>query len=86
MSREPLPNPDSLSTSNGLTGSERLILDAMLGDQSPLAGADRMERLWVSAPVLEYPLPVEPNVPGSRGQPSMDRMVAPHRWHLPEED
>ena len=78
---------DSFCASNDLTGYERLILDAMLGDQSLFTSADQVERLWeVSAPLLEHPLPVEPYAPGSWGPPSIDKVVAPHRWHLPEED
>jgi len=78
---------DSFCASNDLTGYERLILDAMLGDQSLFTSADQVERLWeVSAPLLEHPPPVEPYAPGSWGPPSIDKVVAPHRWHLPEED
>jgi glucose-6-phosphate 1-dehydrogenase len=77
---------DSFNASNDLTGYERLILDAMLGDQSLFTSADQVERLWeVSAPLLEHPPPVEPYAPGSWGPPSIDTVVAPHRWHLPEE-
>ena len=78
---------DSFTASNELTGYERLILDAMLGDQSLFTSADQVERLWeVSTPVLEHPPPVEPYAPGSWGPPSIDTVVAPHRWYLPEED
>ncbi len=78
---------DSFCASNDLTGYERLFLDAMLGDQSLFTSADQVERLWeVSAPLLEHPPPVEPYAPGSWGPASIDKVVAPHRWHLPEED
>jgi glucose-6-phosphate 1-dehydrogenase len=78
---------DSFDASNELTGYERLILDAMLGDQSLFTSAGQVERLWeVSAPVLEHPPAAEPYAPGSWGPPSIDTVVAPHRWHLPEED
>jgi glucose-6-phosphate 1-dehydrogenase len=78
---------DSFSASDELTGYERLIRDAMLGDQSLFTSADQVERLWeVSAPLLEHPPPVEPYAPGSWGPPSIDTVLAPHRWHLPEED
>ena len=70
-----------------LEAYERLILDAMLGDQSLFTSADQIERLWeVSMPVLEKPPPVEPSAPGSWGPPSIDTVVSPHRWHLPEAD
>ena len=59
----------------------------MLGDQSLFTSAGQVERLWeVSAPLLEHPPAVEPYAPGSWGPPSIDTVVAPHRWHLPEED
>ena len=78
---------DSFCASNDLTGYERLLLDAMLGDQSLFTSADQVERLWeISAPLLEHPPPVEPYAPGSWGPPSIDTVVAPHRWHLPEKD
>src|SRR5690242_1445572 len=39
----------------GLEGYERLLLDAMLGDQSLVTSADAIERLWViSAPLLDH--------------------------------
>jgi glucose-6-phosphate 1-dehydrogenase len=77
---------DSFCTANGLEGYERLILDAMLGDQSLFTRADGVERLWeISARLLENPPPVEPYAPGSWGpEPSLSRLVAPFRWHLPD--
>jgi glucose-6-phosphate 1-dehydrogenase len=78
---------DSFSAKNALEGYERLILDAMLGDQSLFTSADQVERLWeVSAPLLEDPPPVEPYEPGSWGPPSIAKLIAPHRWYLPEEN
>ncbi len=78
---------DSFGTSNELTGYERLLIDAMLGDQSLFTSADQVERLWeVSTPLLEHPPPVEPYAPGSWGPASIDTVVAPHHWYLPEED
>jgi glucose-6-phosphate 1-dehydrogenase len=76
---------DSFGTSNDLTAYEALLLDAMIGDQSLFTSADQVERLWeVSAPVLKHPPPVEPYAPGSWGPSSIDTVVTPHRWHLPE--
>jgi glucose-6-phosphate 1-dehydrogenase len=73
--------------SNALTGYERLIHDALLGDQSFFTSAGQVERLWeVAAPLLKDPPPVEPYAPGSWGPSSIDTLVAPHRWHLPEEN
>ncbi len=75
----------SFATANDLEGYERLILDAMLGDQSLFTRADGIERLWeVSAPLLESPPPVETYPKGSWGPTSVRRIPAPHRWHLPE--
>ncbi len=76
---------DSFCTANGLEGYERLILDAMYGDQSLFTRADGVERLWeISARLLDSPPPVEPYAPGSWGpEPSLGRLVAPFRWHLP---
>ncbi|MDA4133046.1 MAG: glucose-6-phosphate dehydrogenase, partial [Thaumarchaeota archaeon] len=52
---------DSFSTANDLEGYERLILDAMLGDQALFTSAEGIERLWeISTPLLENPPPVEP--------------------------
>jgi glucose-6-phosphate 1-dehydrogenase len=76
---------DSFSTARGLEGYERLLLDAMLGDQSLFTRADAIERLWeISAPLLDNPPPIAPYAPGSWGpQPALDRLAAPYRWHLP---
>jgi glucose-6-phosphate 1-dehydrogenase len=78
---------ESFCASNELEGYERLILDAMLGDQSLFTSASQVERLWeVSVPLLEHAPPVEPYAPGSWGPPSIARLIAPHRWYLPEEN
>jgi glucose-6-phosphate 1-dehydrogenase len=76
---------DSFCACNGLEGYERLILDAMLGDQALFTRADGVERLWeISAPLLDNPPPVEPYAPGSWGpEPALRRLAAPFRWHLP---
>jgi glucose-6-phosphate 1-dehydrogenase len=75
---------DSFCTARGLEGYERLILDAMIGDQSLFTRADAIERLWeVSAPLLDNPPPVQPYAPGSWGaQPALDELAAPYGWHL----
>src|SRR5215469_7460407 len=77
---------DTFCTGCGLEGYERLLLDAMLGDQSLFTRADAIERLWeISAPLLDNPPPARPYVPGSWGpQPALDHLVAPYRWHLPD--
>jgi glucose-6-phosphate 1-dehydrogenase len=76
---------ESFATSNALEGYERLILLAMLGDQSLFTRADGIERVWeISSPLLESPPAVLPYAPGSWGPPEVERLVAPYRWHLPE--
>jgi glucose-6-phosphate 1-dehydrogenase len=78
---------DSFSTKNELEGYERLILDAMLGDHSLFTSAGQVERLWeISTPLLENPPPVEPYAPGSWGPASIAKLIAPHRWYLPEKN
>ena len=76
---------DSFRAAYGLEGYERLLLDAMLGDQSLFTRSDAIERLWgISAPLLENPPPVQPYAPGSWGpQPVLDHLTAPYRWCLP---
>ncbi|HEX3512655.1 MAG TPA: glucose-6-phosphate dehydrogenase, partial [Trebonia sp.] len=74
---------DSFAAANALEGYERLILLAMLGDQSLFTRADGIERVWeISEPLLTTPPPVEPYAVGSWGPPSIDKVVAPHRWFL----
>jgi len=77
---------DSFCSAHDLQGYERLILEAMLGNQSLFTRADGIERVWeISEPLLENPPPVETYVPGSWGPPdSLHKLVSPYRWHLPE--
>jgi glucose-6-phosphate 1-dehydrogenase len=76
---------DSFTTAHALEGYEHLILLAMIGDQSLFTRSDGIERLWeVSTPLLENPPPVEPYPVGSWGPPSVDKLVAPYHWHLPD--
>jgi glucose-6-phosphate 1-dehydrogenase len=75
---------DSFAASHMLEGYERLILLAMVGDQSLFTRSDGIERLWeISEPLLENPPPVEPYAVGSYGPESMKRLIAPYHWHLP---
>jgi glucose-6-phosphate 1-dehydrogenase len=74
---------DSFASANALEGYEHLILQAMIGDQTLFTRSDSIERLWeISEPLLEKPPPVEPYPRGSWGPESVNRLVAPHRWHL----
>jgi glucose-6-phosphate 1-dehydrogenase len=76
---------DSFAASHALEGYEHLILLAMVGDQSLFTRSDGIERLWeVSEPLLENPPPVEPYAVGSWGPESVNKLIAPYRWHLPE--
>ncbi|MEU7703330.1 glucose-6-phosphate dehydrogenase [Streptomyces sp. NPDC039028] len=76
---------DSFSQDHALEGYERLILDAMLGDQSLFTDATGIERLWeVAAPLLESPPPVEPYAKGSWGPDRLTELIRPYRWHLPQ--
>ena len=74
---------DSFQEANALEGYERLILLAMLGDQSLFTRADGIERVWeISEPLLQSPPPAEPYEPGSWGPASVDKLIAPYRWYL----
>ncbi len=76
---------DSFNSENALEGYERLILLAMIGDQSLFTSSNGIERLWeVSEPLLENPPQAEPYEPGSWGPASVDKLIAPHHWHLPD--
>jgi len=75
---------DFFRLSDELTGYERLLHDALLGDHTLFTRADGIERLWeVSAPLLERPPQVRPYPPGTWGPSGIEQLVAPHRWHLP---
>jgi glucose-6-phosphate 1-dehydrogenase len=75
---------DSFAASHALEGYERLILLAMVGDQSLFTRSYGIERLWeISEPLLENPPPVEPYPIGSYGPESVKQLIAPYHWHLP---
>jgi glucose-6-phosphate 1-dehydrogenase len=78
---------DSFSQTHELQGYERLILDAMLGDQALFTRADGIEHIWeASTPLLEAPPPLQPYARGSWGpQPALDELISPHHWYLPDE-
>jgi glucose-6-phosphate 1-dehydrogenase len=77
---------DSFNAAYDLEGYERLLLEAMHGDQTLFTQADAIDRLWeISAPLLDNPPPVQSYDPGSWGpQPALDHLAAPNLWHLPE--
>ncbi|HUB41045.1 MAG TPA: glucose-6-phosphate dehydrogenase [Streptosporangiaceae bacterium] len=75
---------DSFAAANALEGYERLILDAMLGDQSLFTSSNGILRLWeISEPLLQNPPPVRPYSPGSFGPDAVSKLIEPFHWHLP---
>jgi hypothetical protein len=70
---------DSFATAHALEGYERLILLAMIGDQSLFTSSGGIERLWeISEPLLQNPPPAEPYANPDRGagrRPAADRAV-----------
>jgi glucose-6-phosphate 1-dehydrogenase len=77
---------DSFSLDNQLEAYERLIHDAMVGDNTLFTRADGIERLWdVSTPLLEDAPPVQRYAQGSWGPEAQHVLLAPRRWHLPDE-
>jgi len=76
---------DSFAAANALEGYEHLILQAMIGDQALFTSSAGIERLWeISEPLLEHPPPVDPYPRGSWGPESVNRLVMPYHWHLPD--
>ena len=78
---------DSFSVANQLEAYERLIHDAMVGDNTLFTRADGIERLWeISMPLLENGGPAHRYAPGSWGPDEVHHLVSPRRWHLPDEE
>jgi glucose-6-phosphate 1-dehydrogenase len=77
---------DSFHRMHELEGYERLILEAMLGDQSLFTRSDEIDRVWqVATPLLDNPPPVEFYTPGTWGpEDPVKHLIAPHHWHLPD--
>ncbi|HEV3328519.1 MAG TPA: glucose-6-phosphate dehydrogenase [Acidimicrobiales bacterium] len=76
---------NSFMEEHNLEAYEHLLLEAMHGNQALFTRSDGIERLWeISAPLLESPPDVEPYWRGSWGPESISRLIAPHRWYLPE--
>jgi glucose-6-phosphate 1-dehydrogenase len=77
---------DSFHRMHELEGYERLILEAMFGDQSLFTRSDEILRLWeVATPLLDDPPPVELYEPGCWGPESIKRLIAPFHWYLPDD-
>lgn len=71
---------------NVLEAYERLIHDAMAGDQTLFTSSEGIERLWeVAAELIEDPPLVHPYFPDSWGPDSMHALIAPYTWRLPFE-
>ncbi len=69
-----------------LAAYERLIYDAMSGDQTLFANAEGIERLWeVSQPLIDAPPEVQLYRVGSWGPPAIPDLIAPRTWRLPFE-
>ena len=69
-----------------LEAYERLIHDAMSGDQTLFTNAEGIERLWeVSQPLLDAPPEVQLYRAGSWGPPAIRDLIAPRSWRLPFE-
>ncbi len=77
---------DSAFEQRELEGYERLVHDAMLGDQTLFTRGDGIERLWeVSTPLLEDPPELELYEPECWGPEATEELIAPRRWHLSSE-
>jgi glucose-6-phosphate 1-dehydrogenase len=69
-----------------LEAYERLIHDAMSGDQTLFNSSESIERLWdVSTQLLHSPPPVRSYAPGSWGPNAVHPLIAPRAWRLPFE-
>jgi glucose-6-phosphate 1-dehydrogenase len=65
-------------SSVGAQPYERILADALSGDQAPFAREDYVEEAWrVVGPVLAAPSPVEEYEPGTWGPEVVDRRVSP---------
>jgi glucose-6-phosphate 1-dehydrogenase len=61
---------------------ERLLHDAMAGDQTLFLREDAVERSWeIVAPVLDASGAVHPYAAGTWGPSAADELIAPRAWH-----
>ena len=61
---------------------ERLLHDAMAGDQTLFLRQDAVERSWeIVAPVLDASGTVHPYAAGTWGPSAADELIAPRAWH-----
>ena len=77
---------DSFHRMHELEGYERLILEAMIGDQSLFTRSDEIGRVWeVATPLLEDPPELETYEQGTWGpEAAIKRMISPFKWYLPD--
>jgi glucose-6-phosphate 1-dehydrogenase len=77
---------DSFHRMHELEGYERLILEAMIGDQSLFTRSDEIDRVWeVAMPLIEDPPPLEKYERGSWGpEAAIKRTISPYKWYLPD--
>jgi glucose-6-phosphate 1-dehydrogenase len=69
-----------------LEAYERLIHDAMSGDQTLFTNAEGIERLWeVSHPLIAAPPEVQLYRVGSWGPAAIQKLIEPWSWRLPFE-
>ena len=69
-----------------LEAYERLVHDAMSGDQTLFNSSESIERLWeVSSQLLQSPPPVRSYASGSWGPNAIHPLIAPRAWRLPFE-
>jgi glucose-6-phosphate 1-dehydrogenase len=62
---------------------ERVLHDAMDGDQTLFVREDGIERAWeIVDPVLKDPPPVSLYRAGTWGPPEADELIAPNVWHM----
>ena len=62
---------------------ERLLHDAMVGDQTLFRREDAVERSWeIVTPALDEPGPLFHYEPGSWGPSDAEELIAPRSWHL----
>ena len=65
------------SNSEGLEAYERLLEDALAGDQSHFARADGVEEAWrIVEPILASDRPVYPYAPGSWGPAEASQLLS----------
>jgi glucose-6-phosphate 1-dehydrogenase len=65
---------------------ERLIHDALLGDRTLFTRADGIGRTWeIVSAILDNPPPIQPYAQDSWGPQAAEDLIAPRRWHLPDD-